>query len=248
MKRWRLALETAGMVSAIVAVKFLVEVFGLDFIPLSPLYTSVVAGGIFVIGLLVAGTLADYKEAEKMPSEIAAALDNIHEDGVSIKETYQDFDLARLQRRLASIVKELLEDLADNGSRRCLTAINELSPSFVEMERMDVPANYIVRLRNEQGIVRRLLLRIYHIQRTNFLPSAYVLIQTIVSLIVTALVFTRLDPLVASIVVLIFIAYFFIYLVRLLKILDTPFRVKEATMDDVSLFLLKDFARRMAAA
>lgn len=248
MKRWRVALETAAMVSVIVAIKIVVEAFGLDFIALSPLYTSVVAGGIFVIGLLVAGTLADYKEAEKMPAEIAAALENIHEDGVSIKQTYQDFDLARLRRCLASVVRALLDDLADSGSRRCLSAINELSPSFVEMERMDVPANYIVRLRNEQGAVRRLLLRIYHIQRTNFLPSAYVLIQTIVALIITALVFTRLDPIVASIVVLVFIAYFFIYLVRLLKILDTPFRVNEATMDDVSLFLLKDFARRMADA
>jgi hypothetical protein len=205
-----------------------------------------VAGGIFVIGLLVAGTLADYKEAERMPAEIMAALENIHEDGVSIQQIYQDFDMTRLRQRLAALIGAVLYDLGANGSRRGLTAVNELSASFVEMERIDVPANYIVRLRNEQGLIRKLLFRIYQIQRTDFLPSAYVLIQTIVALIIGALVFTQLDPIVASIVVLIFIAYFFIYLLRLLKILDTPFRVKESTMDDVSLFLLKEFAARMA--
>lgn len=245
MKRWRVALETAMLVAGIVAIKVVVEILRLDFIALSPLYTSVVAGGIFVIGLLVAGTLADYKEAEKMPAEITAALENIHEDGVSIKQTYKDFDLVALQKRLAAVARTLLADLADNGSRRGLSAVNGLSQPFVEMEQMDVPANYIVRLRNEQGTIRKLLLRIYHIQRTDFLPSAYVLIQTIVALIIAALVFTRLDPIVASIVVLVFIAYFFIYLVRLLKILDTPFRPNVATMDDVSLFLLKEFLRQM---
>ena len=90
------------------------------------------------------------------------------------------------------------------------------------------------------------MLRIYHIQRINFLPSAYTLIQTIVGLIITALVLTELDPLSESIVLIVFISYFFIYLVRLLRILDTPFRVGTSTQDDVSRFLLKEFADRVS--
>lgn len=245
MKRWRDAGETALIVGAIVLLKLAIEALELDFIALSPLYTSVVAGGIFVIGLLVAGTLADYKEAERTPAEIAAALENIHEDAVGVKETKGSFDLGRLRRRLAGVVASLRQDLPHPDSRATLAAINELSASFVEMERLDVPANYIVRLRAEQGAIRKSVLRIYHIQRTAFLPSAYVLIQTVVGLIIAALLLTEFDPLYQSIVVLAFISYFFIYLVRLLRILDTPFRVREQTMDDVSLFLLKEFAQRM---
>lgn len=60
-------LETAAIVLGIIALKLVLEAVSAEFITLSPLYTSVVAGGIFVIGLIVAGTLADYKEAEKMP-------------------------------------------------------------------------------------------------------------------------------------------------------------------------------------
>ena len=114
------------------------------------------------------------------------------------------------------------------------------------MERLDVPPNYIVRLRTEQGVIRKNLLRIYHMQRTAFLPSAYVLIQSIVGLIIAALLFTELEPLYQSIVVLIFISYFFIYLVKLLRVIDTPFRVAEHTMDDVSLFLLTELDHRLA--
>jgi hypothetical protein len=100
-----------------------------------------------------------------------------------------------------------------------------------------------MRLRQEQGAIRRAVLRIYHIQDTEFLPSAYILIETVVLLIVGALVFTKGDPLYESVVILVVIAYFFVYLVRLLKIMDTPFRVRHQTGDEVSLFLLNEFAR-----
>lgn len=245
MKRWRVALETGATVMLIVVVKVVIEIFSLDFIVLSPLYTSVVAGGTFVIGLLVAGTLADYKEAERMPAELTSALEAIHEDAVSIKVVTPDFDLARLSASLRRVVASLLDDLAVPEARSCLAAVSDLSPSFVEMDRLGVPPNYIVRLRGEQSTIRRIVYRVYHIQRTLFLPSAYLLIQSIVFLILVALLFTKFDPLYQSIVVLIFIAYFFIYLVKLLGILDTPFHASSKTMDDVSLFLLKEFARHM---
>ena len=247
LKRRRVALETAVVVLALVALKLALEGLGLEFIDLNPLYTSIVAGGIFVVGLIVAGTLPDYKEAERMPAEIATALENIHEDCRSIGVATPEFELARLGRALRDVVVALKQDLADATSRTCLAAINALSGSFAELERLGVPANYIVRLRAEQGSIRRNVLRIYHIQRIDFLPSAYILVQTIVVLIIVALEFTKIDPVYVSIVILVFIAYIFIYLLKLLKIIDRPFRLDERTMDDVSLFLLNEFAQRLAA-
>ena len=243
MKRLRVVVETALAVVAIVIAKLVVHAFSWEFITLSPLYTSIVAGGIFVIGLIVAGTLADYKESEKMPAEIAAALANIHEDASAMKETNEEFDLIRLRKALANVVTAFKEDLGDGNSRKCLAAINDLTPSFVALDRLGVPPPYVMRLRQEQGAIRRGVLRIYHIQDTEFLPSAYILIETVVLLIITALVFTKVDALYESVVILAMIAYFFVYLVRLLKIMDTPFRVQRQTGDEVSLFLLNEFAK-----
>jgi hypothetical protein len=245
LRRWRVAVETAALVVALVLVKIALVAFDLEFINLSPLYTSIVAGGIFVIGLIVAGTLADYKEAEKVPAEMAAALEAILEDGRSIKETTPEFDLDRLKKVLVRVVDTFRDDLA-GGTTTCLEAINEVSESFEELERLGAPPNYIVRLRQEQGVIRKSALRVYHVQRTDFLPSAYVLIQTIVLLIIAGLEVTRFDPVYEGLVVLVVISYFFLYLLRLLRIMDKPFRVTEQTMDDVSLFLLREFARRAA--
>jgi len=245
MKRLRVVVETGLAVVAIVIAKLVVHALSWEFITLSPLYTSIVAGGIFVIGLIVAGTLADYKESERMPAEIAAALANIQQDASGMKETNEEFDLVRLRKALANVVATFKEDLGDGASRKCLAAINDLTASFVALERLGVPPPSLVRLRQEQGAIRRAVLRIYHIQDTEFLPSAYILIETVVLLIIAALVFTKVDALHESVVILAVIAYFFVYLVRLLKIMDMPFRVHHQTGDEVSLFLLNEFAKVM---
>src|SRR5215211_3288329 len=75
--RWRVVGQTRLIVLGIVAAKLAISAFSLEFISISPLFTSVLAGGVFVLGLIVAGTLSDYKEAERVPADLTAALTNI---------------------------------------------------------------------------------------------------------------------------------------------------------------------------
>ena len=91
-----------------------------------------------------------------------------------------------------------------------------------------------------------IVLRVYHVQRTEFLPSAYLLIQSIVVIIITALAFTEIEPTYEAVIILAFISFFFVALLRLLRIMDRPFHVEEHTQDDVSLFLLRRFVERLS--
>lgn len=243
--RWRVVGQTALMVLGIIAAKLVISAFSLEFISLSPLFTSVVAGGVFVLGLIVAGTLTDYKEAERVPAEITAALTNIHDDAASFKEAFPDLDLDRLEDTQFRIVDAFLHDLGDPRSTRALEAIDDLNASFLEMDRVGIPATYTSRLRGEQGALRRSVLRVYHVQRTEFLPSAYLLIQSIVVIIITVLAFMEIEPTYEAVIILAFISFFFISLLRLLHIMDRPFHVEERTDDDVSLFLLRRFVDRL---
>jgi hypothetical protein len=244
--RWRVVASTAVIVLGIVVVKLLVAGFGLEFISLSPLFTSVLAGGVFVLGLIVAGTLADYKEAERVPAEITAALTNIHDDCAAFKTAFPDFDLERLEDTEVHIVASFLDDLAaDTDTMKTLEAIDDLNATFLELDRVGVQATYTSRLRNEQSALRRNVLRVYHVQRTEFLPSATLLIQAIVAIIITVLVFMEIEPTYEAAIILGFISFFFISLLRLLRIMDRPFHIEERTDDDVSLFLLRNFVDRL---
>jgi hypothetical protein len=145
------------------------------------LSAGIITGGIFVMGLVVAGTLSDYRDAERAPTDLASGLYAILREGESMHAVWRTPDLSALRTRLIAVVTTLRADIDAGDSRTCQAAIEDLSETFVELDESDVPANYIVRLRAEQAGLRKSLLRIYHLQREEFLPSAYAMIVAFVS-------------------------------------------------------------------
>jgi ABC-type multidrug transport system fused ATPase/permease subunit len=139
------------------------------------------------------------------------------------------------------VVTTLRSDINAGNTRDCQAAIEEVGESLLELEESDVPANYVVRLRAEQAGLRKSLLRVYHIQRESFLPSAKAMITTIVLVILALLLVTNLGGLAESLITLGFLSFFFLYLLRLLNVIDTPFKVGQERTDDVSLFQLTEF-------
>jgi hypothetical protein len=101
--------------------------------------------------------------------------------------------VARLRERLIEVVDSLRRDIDAGNTRDCQAAIEDLSNSLIELEESDVPANHVVRLRQEQAGLRKATLRIYHIQREEFLPSAYAMIVSFVALILLLLLFTTIE-------------------------------------------------------
>jgi ABC-type multidrug transport system fused ATPase/permease subunit len=147
-----------------------------------------------------------------------------------------------MRSRLVGVVDALRKDIDAGNTRQAAAAVEELSESFLELEESDVPANYVVRLRQEQAGLRKAVLRVYHIQREEFLPSAYTMIVSFVVMIVVLLLVTNMGGLLESLVTVGFLSFFFIYLLRLLNIINQPFKVGvERGDDDVSLFILYEF-------
>jgi hypothetical protein len=246
---YRVALDTALIVGAIVAARGILFALDVQGMSLSPLTSSIVAGGVFVMGLVVAGTLSDYKDADRAPSDLATELYSILRECESMAAVWGRPDMDLLRQRLTQVVVALRSDIDAGDTRACQQAIEDLSESFLELENSDVPANYIVRLRTSQSALRKAILRVYHLQREEFLPSAYAMIVSLVVIILAVVTFTDFDGVAQSLVTVGFLSFFFVYLLRLLRVIDTPFKVgQERTDDDVSLFLLSEFAVHANAA
>jgi hypothetical protein len=246
---YRVVLQTLVVVGALVALRAVLWAVGVEGLAVSPLASSIVAGGIFVMGLVVAGMLSDYRDAERAPTELAGSLYAIMREGEAMHEVWGKPDLPTLRTRLIAIVTALRADINAGDTRAGQAAIEDLSQTFLELEDTDVPANYIVRLRQEQAALRKAVLRIYNIQREQFLPSAHALILTFVVVILTLVLFTNFDGHIESLVTVGFLSFFFLSLLRLLEIIDKPFKVgAERTDDDVSLFLLNEFVVQAQAA
>ena len=88
MIKWKLMLTSIPYMLAVIAVNYLLSnVFGFEgFIEFADV-GLVLTGGIFLIGFMLAGTMSDYKESEKLPAELACTLEaleeTIHTVGVS---------------------------------------------------------------------------------------------------------------------------------------------------------------------
>lgn len=242
--RRALLVRTAPLVLILGATKLLVDRLGWEFIEATPLHTSIVAGAIFIIGLMLSGIMSDYKESERLPTDTAAAIETIYRDGAYVKELYPDFDLAGLTERLARIPHHMRADLL-GGGKGTVEAAEDLTASFLEMDRLGVPPNYITRLKQEQALVVRNLMRAAYIQRISFLPSAYTLVEIMLALLITLLMFTRVSTRMTDAILLGFISLIFLYILGLLRVLDSPFRASGAGPDDVSLFQIDDIRETM---
>jgi hypothetical protein len=245
----QLGVTTLVIVAAIVGIRAVLWAIGVEGMSPTALSAGIITGGVFVMGLVVAGTLSDYKEAERAPTDIAASLYGVLREGEQMHAAWGKPDLTALRRRLIAIVTSMRVDIDAGNSRTAQAAVEDLSDTYLELEDTDVPDSYISRLRTEQAALRKSLLRIYHLQREEFLPSAYSMIVTFVALILVLLLFTNFDGLAESLVTVGFLSFFFLALLRLLNIISTPFKVGVSrTDDDVSLFLLHEFVVHVRAS
>jgi hypothetical protein len=244
-----LGLTTLLIVALLVGIRAILWALGVEGMSPTALSAGIITGGVFVLGLVVAGTLGDYRDAERAPTDLTSGLYSILREGESMHKVWGAPDLTKLRTRLVAVVTTLRADIDAGDTRTCQAAIEDLSETFLELDESDVPANYIVRMRAEQAGLRKSLLRVYHLQREEFLPSAYAMIVAFIALIVLLLMFTNFDGLAESLVTLGFLSFFFLALLRLLSVISTPFKVgTERSEDDVSLFLLNEFVVQVQAS
>lgn len=249
LKRFHLALTTLAMVAVLVVGKYVVQELQFEFLTLNALFTSGIAGTIFIIGFLLAGVFADYKEAEKVPAELCSSLKSLWEEAALFKRKSSEFDLEGMRGVLLSIAAKFSAGLSHEGGhhnlRPALDCVGRLNGSFAQMERLGMLPNYLVRLKTEHANVRRQVLRVYHIQRMQFIPSVFVLAESLAAFVVLLLFFTKTEGSPESFVLFAFIAYIFLYTVRLIRVLDRPFDKGHESQDDVSLFLIREFEEEL---
>jgi len=249
LKRFHLLLRVLPVVAALVLLKWGAHALGWEFVPLDGLVPSLIAGSIFLIGFLLQQVLADYKESEHMPGDIRVALEAIHDDVLDFADATPGVDLEHLRGVLVDIVEAFQTSLGMAHHHTDLSLVigrvDALSPFFRELERLKMSERYVVRLRAAQDTLRKCMFRISYVQRMQFLPSVHVLVQSLVGASLFVLLFLKTSGSLESLLVLVVVSYMFVYALYLIEHLDQPFRTGERTVDDVSLFLLRDFVEKL---
>jgi hypothetical protein len=251
MIKWKMLLTTLPIVILIVIARLVMEkAFGLtgwvDFSDVSAVLTA----GAFLIGFMLAGTLADFKESEKLPSELATTLETI-EDLITMSEVKKGFDAKAARKALFAVTDATVGWFARRRpANDVYAAIDAMNPQFQAMDAAGATAhaNRSVVFMNT---VRRIVGRIDVVSRTGFLASGYAILEIIVAVIIVLLLASKFKTLVAEYTLITFISLVYIYMLRLIRDVDDPFEYSSDLVRrgaaEVDLFPITEYRSRAEA-
>jgi hypothetical protein len=247
LTKWLLVLKVLPVIVFILLLKLVVNNAGWEFLSLSPLFNSIIAANVFLLGFLLSGTLSDYKESERLPGELAASIETISDEAVITYKNKKSPQAKKLMQDLYSFNSDL-QKWFYKGERtvNIMSKLASWNDHFLAFEKLTQP-NFIVRLKQEQQSIRRILIRIHTIRETSFVQVGYAIAEMTTFLLVIGFIFAKIDPFYESLFFVGISTFLMIYINVLIKDLDNPFdhysEGKETAL--VSLHPLTDLEPRL---
>jgi hypothetical protein len=235
--RWRITIKTIPFLVLIIATKFLIHYFDYEFLTLNALFTAIISANIFLISFLISGTLVDYKESEKIPGDLASSLETMADEGMIIYKNHKSPEAKRFLQKISTFYCDLLNWFYKKEKTDALMQkLSSFNNDFLSLE-PQTQANFIVRLKQEQNSLRKMITRIHTIRETSFLGTGYAIVEIITFILVFGLIFIKFDPFYESVFFISFVSFILIYMLHFIKDLDNPFGYYEQNnlVEDVSL-------------
>jgi hypothetical protein len=245
--KWKLTRKVIPFIAAIIFLKFLAHQSGWEFLSLNSLFGAIISANVFLVGFLISGVLVDYKESEKIPGDLSCSLEVLTDECMIVYKNKKSRKAVRFMESIHELTRLIISWLhKSENTGKVLAKITALNDHFLAFEPL-TQANFIVRMKNEQHNLRRLITRIHTIRETSFNPAGYAIAEIISVILCVGLVFTKIDPFYESIFFVAFVSFILIYMIMLIRDLDNPFGYyeKENYADEVSLKPLFDLEKRI---
>jgi hypothetical protein len=205
----------------------------------NPLFPALVASEVLLMGFLLNGVLMDYKESEKIPGELASALECLASEAATVRERHVDADVTGALALLAGFATDLLLWIRDGGV--VIPLLNELDMLQHSIQRLAIwnPAPLQARLLLELATIRRYVYRIEVIRETAFIPTVYWMTYVGAALLLGGLMFAEVEPFGEGLYFIGAITLLLLKLLLLIGDLDNPFSAAQArSVENVTVYPL----------
>jgi predicted membrane chloride channel (bestrophin family) len=223
----RLLFQALPVAFGVILLKWLYDQSSAPHLELSPLLTGVIAAEVFIVGFMLAGTTGDFKEAERLPGELAASLETVADECLIIDA---ELELPEARQCVAQLVEigrsvhwwllhnqELDEVMAD------LRALNPLFMMFAPK----IQPGFTTRLKSEQAAMRRLVIRMDTMRRTSYVSAGYLIAEITAVVILVLLLITQIGEITPTALVVGVISFLLFYALALIRDLDNPFEYRD---------------------
>jgi len=241
-KNMKLIYRVLPYVVIVIGLKLMAHFLDLEFISLNAIFSALIGANVFLMGFLISGVMADYKESEKIPGEIESILlsmaDEINFTGLKTQDKGFIKDRFANLYELGVLIRNWFYKNSKTGE--LMSMIEKISDELFLLERHTAP-NYIARLKQEQNNLRKIIIRIHTIRETDFIESGYLIANTTTIMLLTGMVFLKIEPFYESLFFAFIVSYLLLFLLMLIKDLDNPFGFYDKdSHNDVSLKPIDD--------
>jgi hypothetical protein len=246
MNKWGLILKAFGITISLLVIRLIFDYLNLDVLSVTNLITAFIGGAIFTIAIIFTGTLTDYKESEKIPGEIATSLRSFSSD-LDLIRVRDETLVGRMKEKTAALLRCINKNFRNNfwDLEEMDSAIDSINDDIGRLVDLEVPPNFVIKLKTEMTNIDRISHRIKTVTETSFIPAAYAIAELAAAGVIILLFFVRLDPYYEGVILFTVLCMLLTALLLLIRDMDNPFEVGKKTHADVDLFLLWDLETQM---
>jgi len=224
MAKWRLLIMSLPVVVVVLGLRYVVhDVAGINDVVSFSDAGAVLTGASIIVGLMLGGVIADYKESEKLPAALAGSLSGLEGlaiKGLEVKGLDTSWVHPRIVKTGTAINDWLYGRISDD---EMFKATSDNAQLIVDLEKAGVGTHYLARLFVANGDLGGALSRMSVIRNTSFIKSGYALMEILIAIVLGLLVIVDYPKPTVQWVVSGVLAAAYTFLVLLVKDLDNPF-------------------------
>lgn len=224
-----------------------------EFIEPISLYGSILSSVIFIYWFILSPAMNEYKESERILSDVQNSLGNIESDAHYYSSLSSYFDEKKFHRALADMTETFYHMVADDTPAPYLHYIDEMNEVFLTAEKNGLPPNHIIRTKNEISILKKSFIRIEDIKSKDAVPKMIHHLKNFVTFMVIATLFflnigNDLDGWILSqieeLFMLFLISFLYIFLSFIISGFDNPFD-KRRFAGYIDISFMKEYAMKL---
>jgi hypothetical protein len=241
MLKYKLFMKAALVAAIVLTAKYFSDRFGFSQITINTLTSSFFAGVFFTISILFTAAMTDFKEAEKIPGELAVLMKALRNDAKLVCAVGNDCPETQ---NIVAHVEGLLSAIMDNFRSNCWhkARLDEqfarINQDIISLSTKNVASGVITKIREHLTNVDRLSHRIDYIGYTDDIPGAYIVSDIALCAVFLIFIFSNNEWGAGGLVLFGAITFVLSAIIFLIHDMDNPFEYGHDSLADVDLSVL----------
>lgn len=249
--KYSLFIKAAMAAIVVLAIKYFTDRYGFSQIAINTLTSSFFAGVFFTISILFTAAMTDFKEAEKIPGELAVLLKALHNDARMASTSINGCtELKDISSHAEDLLRVITKSFRNNYWHKSLIdeQINKINDDIADLWRENVAPGILLRLRENLTNIDRLSHRIDYIAYTNDIPGAHIVADLALGAVFLIFIFAQNDWGIGGFVLFGAITFVLSALMLLIHDMDNPFEYGRNTLADVDVTVLFELEKYLKKA